>query len=388
MLKKLFAALAALTLAAAPAAAFAQAQANTGQLAPNSGWLVMGKDGSNLAQPLPISGGALVVSSSGGTGANQVQGNVASGASDTGTNPVKIGGVFNTTQPTVTTGQRVDWQMTNRGAGFVSLEDQSGNIVAVSVPSADGQNAGQTLSVSNYSRVFNGTTFDRLRDATSANATTGTGLQGAGVLGKYNATLPTYTDGQYGNLQLDPNGALRTKLITVAAAGADGVANRVGYALGGDQTTTNTLQVAPVGFNGTTFDRIRTVQATSDVTSGLGVAAVAQVPNSSAGSAASFTATGAVASNLVAKASAGNLYAMNVTAGASALFIMVFDATSAPADGAVTPKWCLPLAANAGLDKVFNPPLRGATGLTIVASTTGCYTKTASATAFISAQAQ
>lgn len=43
-----------------------------------------------------------------------VQGNVASGATDSGS-PVKIGGVFNTTPPTVTNGQRVDLQTSNRG---------------------------------------------------------------------------------------------------------------------------------------------------------------------------------------------------------------------------------------------------------------------------------
>lgn len=48
-----------------------------------------------------------------------VGGNVASGAADTA-NPVKIGGVFNTIQPTVTTGQRVDGQMTARGAQIVA----------------------------------------------------------------------------------------------------------------------------------------------------------------------------------------------------------------------------------------------------------------------------
>lgn len=50
------------------------------------------------------------------TGANSipVQGNVASGVTDAG-RPVKIGGVFNTTPPTVTNGQRVDLQTSNRG---------------------------------------------------------------------------------------------------------------------------------------------------------------------------------------------------------------------------------------------------------------------------------
>jgi len=44
----------------------------------------------------------------------KVDGNVASGATDTG-NPVKIGGVFNTTLPTVTDGQRVDQQLSANG---------------------------------------------------------------------------------------------------------------------------------------------------------------------------------------------------------------------------------------------------------------------------------
>lgn len=49
----------------------------------------------------------------------QVVGNIASGASDSG-NPVKTGCVFNTTQPTVTNGQRVDCQASNRGEIFVA----------------------------------------------------------------------------------------------------------------------------------------------------------------------------------------------------------------------------------------------------------------------------
>lgn len=46
-------------------------------------------------------------------------GNIASGSSDSG-NPLKIGGVFNTTQPTFTTGQRGDLQLTARGGVIVS----------------------------------------------------------------------------------------------------------------------------------------------------------------------------------------------------------------------------------------------------------------------------
>lgn len=48
-----------------------------------------------------------------------IQGNSASLASDSGL-PVKTGGVFNTTQPTATTGQRIDTQSTARGAVIVA----------------------------------------------------------------------------------------------------------------------------------------------------------------------------------------------------------------------------------------------------------------------------
>ena len=69
-----------------------------------------------------VSDGSINYSFSGssatGANADQIQGNVASGATDAG-NPVKQSGVFNTTQPTVTSGQRVDFQATNRGEQLV-----------------------------------------------------------------------------------------------------------------------------------------------------------------------------------------------------------------------------------------------------------------------------
>ena len=92
----------------------------------------------------------------------------------------------------------------------------------------------------------------------------------------------------------------------------------------------------------------------------------------------------AVASSRVLKASAGNLYAYQVTTGASAGYVMLFNATSAPADGAVTPVKCVAVAANSTVGVTNNPPEYFNTGITIVFSTTGCFTKTASATAVFS----
>ena len=62
-----------------------------------------------------------------------VVGNIASGAADSG-NPVKVGGVYNSTQPTVTTGQRVDEQSDERGNKKVYLAtklDSTNDSVAV-----------------------------------------------------------------------------------------------------------------------------------------------------------------------------------------------------------------------------------------------------------------
>lgn len=83
-------------------------------------------DGSAATQP--VSGSVTVTQSNAsqlnalvqqGTVPWTVNGYTASGATNLG-NPVKIGGAFNTTQPTVTNGQTVDLQSTARGAMIVS----------------------------------------------------------------------------------------------------------------------------------------------------------------------------------------------------------------------------------------------------------------------------
>lgn len=72
--------------------------------------------------------------------------------------------------------------------------------------------ANPTTAIQAYSLggIFNGTTWDRTRSASSASATTGTGLLGVGLLGKYNTAPPTFTNGQFGQLQIDAAGQLKT----------------------------------------------------------------------------------------------------------------------------------------------------------------------------------
>lgn len=100
-------------------------------------------------------------------------------------------------------------------------------------------------------------------------------------------------------------------------------------------------------------------------------------------------ANNVVSSGMVLKTGTTNLAGLNVVTGASAGYVMLFDAATVPADGAVTPLRCMPVAANTGIDLNFRAaPLRFDVGAVVVFSTTGCYSKTASATAFLAGDIQ
>lgn len=105
-------------------------------------------------------GGNIVVTAS-PTALQQVVGNVASGAADTG-NPVKIGGRYNATQPTLTDGQRGDIQLdtrANQRVVIMNIDGVSG--AAVTAAGTDGVASQSGLWINNQPRWFNGSTFDR-----------------------------------------------------------------------------------------------------------------------------------------------------------------------------------------------------------------------------------
>ena len=112
-------------------------------------------------------------------------------------------------------------------------------------------------------------------------------------------------------------------------------------------------------------------------------------PSSSSTNGLTPSTTAALASSQVVKGSAGNLYSFNISADSTlsgaAWWIMIYDATTAPADGGVTPAKCYAMASGTtSYSAAFPVPVAFATGITIGVSTTGCFTKTASTHAFIS----
>jgi hypothetical protein len=89
------------------------------------------------------------------------------------------------------------------------------------------------------------------------------------------------------------------------------------------------------------------------------------------------------------KTTSGNLFGFSVTTGATAGYVLVFNSATVPADGAVTPVACYVAPASNTLGVAFTPvPLTLSNGIVLVFSTSGCFTKTISATSFFLAEIQ
>lgn len=73
-------------------------------------------------------------------------------------------------------------------------------------------------------------------------------------------------------------------------------------------------------------------------------------------------------SNTVILASAGNLLSVGATTTATAGLLMVFNSTTVPADGAVTPVICIPVAASTAVVREFMRPARFTVGISVALS--------------------
>lgn len=115
--------------------------------------VIFGTDGTD---PQPIRTDA--------NGNQQMAGNVASGATDSG-NPVKVGGVYRSTSPSLADGQRSDLHVGSRGSLRVELmAANTASAIDVSNTSSDGVATDATnrhYSVVAAPRAYNGSTWDR-----------------------------------------------------------------------------------------------------------------------------------------------------------------------------------------------------------------------------------
>ena len=142
------------------------------------------------SQPVVIASdqSAFSVTANQGSPPWQVVGNVASGGADSG-NPVKGGGVFNATQPTVTTGQRVDQQMTARGAAIIAS-----GVDAIAVNNTQQGTAAQNLTQWATTALGTPTAFGTTPGAVvagSVNASIMSGTTALGTPNTFGTTAPT-----------------------------------------------------------------------------------------------------------------------------------------------------------------------------------------------------
>lgn len=150
--------------------------------ASQSGTWTVQQGGSNWSTNVAQIGGTNIVTG-GASGLIAVGGPVASGGSNAD-NPLKIGGVFNTTQPTVTNGQIVDAQYTARGAAIVATGTDTFTVTA---------NAGTNLNTSllalesggNLATLAGGITSSKyqanIAQINGVAPTMGNGISGTGV---------------------------------------------------------------------------------------------------------------------------------------------------------------------------------------------------------------
>jgi hypothetical protein len=230
-MKRLLLGLMALMLMVAPAAA---QNVNAGQYQVTPSTWVDGQKGQLLTD---VNGRAIVMiggTVSGGT-AEQIQGSVASGATDSG-NPVKTGGVYNSSLPSLTTGQRVDTQTDISGntrmlvSGFsTTAADAVSNSNTVWFSSST-LNSASVRPLGVAPLVFNGTSWDRIRSVITGTDSVGTGIQASGILAQLDDTSPnTVTENQFGNVRMTPNRSLMvaepvTTITTSVTRPADGIA--------------------------------------------------------------------------------------------------------------------------------------------------------------------
>lgn len=146
------------------------------------------------------------------------------------------------------------------------------------------------------------------------------------------------------------------------------------------------------GSAGDVIANIDTLEANTDgletLVTATNAALALLAPTTTAGAAIAPVVSTALETGHVIKASAGNLYRLNLTATTVAGIFLVHNSATVPAAGAVTPVKSYPVGIGQGIEVEFDPPLRLGTGISVsFTSAATPFTQTDSATAFISGDA-
>lgn len=172
--------------------------------------------------------------------------------------------------------------------------------------------------------------------------------------------------------------SIDTKLTGVATAANQGTGNTSLSSIDTKLSTLHSDLIAATPAGTAIIGKVGLDQTTPGTTNGVTIA-----PSSASAVGIAAVASSAAEACHVLKAAAGNLYGVSGTIGAAG-WIMIFNATSAPADGAVTPvAWAQPTTSGSWAINYGTIPLALSTGITVCASSTGPFTKTAYSTSTV-----
>jgi hypothetical protein len=320
-----------------------------------------------------------------------VGGSAASGASNAGS-PVKIGGVFNTTQPTVTNGQAVDAQTTARGAQIVATGTDTFTVTV---------NGALTAHQSTNVDQLNGTTTDTNSGTKSAGtlrvvlATDQPALTNKLLVTPDSVALPSHQStnvDQLNGTTADTNSGTKSAgtLRVVLATDQPALTNKLlvtpdSVALPANQSC-NTAQingVTPLMGNGVTGTGSARVTIASDntafsvnaVESGTWTVQPGNTPNTSAwltqpvagttGGSTPFHAISAASTNGTnVKNAAGTLYGLCISnSNVAARFFKLYDKSTTPTVGTDTPKRTIQIPGSATVIEAFPLGLAFASGI-------------------------
>lgn len=233
-------------------------------------------------------------------------------------------GAYNSSSPTCISGTGC-WLQTDINGNLKITGTVTSSIAGTTSNASSGVVTSSTnVPTVSYNYLWNGTTWDQAPGTTangsyvqgavaSGAADSGNGVKVAGV---NMTTLPTLTNGQRGDLQVDTNGNLRTLDVQALVTGTDAFSNSLlGYPRGnGSGTSSIVIQAtAPSIFNGSTWDRQRGTAANGTFVSPGGF---------------SYTHITTAATTVI-KSGAGSLHTICVNTVGAGATITVDDAASA-----------------------------------------------------------
>jgi hypothetical protein len=338
-----------------------------------------------------------VTLSSDSTGQVIARGNAASGAADSG-NPVKVGGRFNTSAPTLTDGQRGDLQLDASGnlkiAGTTTIgANSSVNVNQVAGTTVD-TNSG--VKSAGTQRVVLATDQPQLTNALK--------VDGSAVTQPVSGTL-----GITANSSVNVNQVAGTAVDTNSGNKSAGTQRMVIATDQPNLTTplnTNVSQINGVAAsmgNGVSGTGVQRVTLASDSTGQVALATGANT----IGNVGINTGTNAIGSVNLSPTTVGgwsvssqtNLTATATVSGgagkfggymfynsnSSAAYVQVFDTTGAVTLGTTPPTFVVPIPAAAGANLEFASGIAMASGIKIAATTTatGATTVTTGLTGFV-----